>query len=277
VYPEELLAGVLVCGTCIGSVGKVSGNRGGYYGCLRAGRCGCKNRILIRKDVAGRAVLAMLTGLLTGKQFVAELSRQLADAVQAERSASLHEWTLQQAAYDNETRKLARLVRFVEDGHHGKALETAIAESERRLRLLETELHQAAPKGSRLTPPPAAWVGAQTHAFSELCQRYPVQGAELVRTLLGQLLLVPVLLRSVRHYVAVPTWRERSRIDTEFLVAASLAQQPNGGVNSQVGFVLPSDLAADINERLATAEIQERCTGAIASMLLQDFKLAKEV
>src|SRR4030065_238989 len=49
VYPQELLSGAMVCGVCGATIVKVSGKGGGYYGCHRAAKHGCENRISVRK------------------------------------------------------------------------------------------------------------------------------------------------------------------------------------------------------------------------------------
>ncbi len=57
-YPRELLAGNLICGVCGNSVAKVSGKNGGYLGCIKATRRGCDNRLLVRRTLAERVILA---------------------------------------------------------------------------------------------------------------------------------------------------------------------------------------------------------------------------
>ena len=57
-YPRELLAGNLICGVCGNSVAKVSGKSGGYLGCIKATRRACDNRLLVRRTLAERVILA---------------------------------------------------------------------------------------------------------------------------------------------------------------------------------------------------------------------------
>ena len=59
-YPRELLSGSMVCGICGGAIGKRSGKAGGYYGCLNAGKGACDNKLIVRRTVAERIILAAL-------------------------------------------------------------------------------------------------------------------------------------------------------------------------------------------------------------------------
>ena len=48
----------MVCGRCGSSIVKVTGKSGGYYGCLRATKGACDNRLLVRRTLAERAIVA---------------------------------------------------------------------------------------------------------------------------------------------------------------------------------------------------------------------------
>lgn len=61
-YPAELLSGGMVCGVCGAGISKVSGKSGGYYGCFGAVRGKCENRLLVRRTLAERIILASVRG-----------------------------------------------------------------------------------------------------------------------------------------------------------------------------------------------------------------------
>ena len=60
VYPRQLLSGAMFCAKCGGSIGEVSGRKGGYYGCVKARRSICDNRLLVRRKKAERVILTSL-------------------------------------------------------------------------------------------------------------------------------------------------------------------------------------------------------------------------
>ena len=59
-YPKDLLSGAMTCASCGSTIAKVSGKSGGYYGCLGAKKGACDNRLLVRRALVERVVLAAL-------------------------------------------------------------------------------------------------------------------------------------------------------------------------------------------------------------------------
>jgi hypothetical protein len=59
-YPGELLSGSLTCCVCGGAVARVTGKSGGYSSCIGATRQKCENRLLARRTLAERIILAVL-------------------------------------------------------------------------------------------------------------------------------------------------------------------------------------------------------------------------
>ncbi len=59
-YPPHLLSRTLRCGQCGGAMGQVSGKGGGYYGCLKASKKASRNRLLLARRQAEKAILASL-------------------------------------------------------------------------------------------------------------------------------------------------------------------------------------------------------------------------
>jgi hypothetical protein len=60
IYPAQLFSGAMTCGACGKSILQVSGKAGGYYGCLSATKGGCDNRLLVRRSLVERVLIAAL-------------------------------------------------------------------------------------------------------------------------------------------------------------------------------------------------------------------------
>ena len=60
VYPRQLLSGAMTCGRCGATIGMASRAKGGYYGCLKARRSLCDNRLLVRRKKIERVLLTKL-------------------------------------------------------------------------------------------------------------------------------------------------------------------------------------------------------------------------
>ena len=77
IYPKELLSGAMVCGTCGAMIVKVSGKGGGYYGCHRAAKHGCDNRIIVRKSVVEKVILGELTNRISNTDSLSYVFRRV--------------------------------------------------------------------------------------------------------------------------------------------------------------------------------------------------------
>ena len=54
----------MCCVACEAAVVKVSGKSGGYYGCVGAAKGSCTNRLLVRRSLVERVVLAAVRDLV---------------------------------------------------------------------------------------------------------------------------------------------------------------------------------------------------------------------
>ena len=63
---------------------KVSGKGGGYYGCHRAAKHGCYNRIFVRKSVVEKIILRELTNRLSNTDSLAYVFRRVEKMVAKE-------------------------------------------------------------------------------------------------------------------------------------------------------------------------------------------------
>lgn len=140
-----LLSGFLVCGCCGGSYSIICQD---YYGCRRNRASGtCSNRAMIKREELERRVLAGIKEqLLTSemvKEFIAEFRMEW-NRIRREREEGNLRRSGELAAIK---RKLAGIVRAIEDGEWTPSLKERLSELERRRTELEIE-------SSTLAPPP---------------------------------------------------------------------------------------------------------------------------
>ena len=109
------------CGVCGAGIGLVSGKGKGYYGCMAAARCACKNRVRVPRPLAEDVILRSVEDrfadaevirrvLLTVERRLGSLSREVPDALRAKR-----------LDLRREERRQANLVAFAADGRGTKA------------------------------------------------------------------------------------------------------------------------------------------------------------
>lgn len=106
----------MTCGACGKSILQVSGKAGGYYGCLSATKGGCDHRLLVRRSLVERVLIAALRERILCrenlsyvlKRVASEVSRVYADVPEALR--------LKQVELGDPDRKIANFVEFIGEG-----------------------------------------------------------------------------------------------------------------------------------------------------------------
>ena len=205
-YPTELLSGAMKCAACGGSISKVSGKSGGYYGCLAAAKGNCENHVLVRRTLAEKVVLSAVRERLAD----AEAIRYLLERVEAElhriASGVPEDLRLKEAAFDREERRMANFVDFVADGRGSRALGEAIAETERKIAALRTEV-EILKRGREVafTAPPVAWIESRVEKLREVLEARTEKSALLLRRLLGPIRLSPEETPAGRRYLRAET------------------------------------------------------------------------
>lgn len=138
--PPHLLAGLLRRAVCGATIGQVSGKSGGYYGCLAAVKAACDNRLLVRRTIAERCVLAAVRARISN----AESLRYVLDrvAIEVKRLHAELPETLRTThpKLDLAERRVANFIAFIDDGKGTHALGQALETSETELEQLRGEL-----------------------------------------------------------------------------------------------------------------------------------------
>ncbi len=213
-YPTHLLSGAMTCTACGNVIAQVTGNHGGYYGCLSASRGACDNKLIVRRTLAERVILGAVRERLVEPaafervlmKVEEEVARLYADVPETVR--------LKAVELESEERRLANFLDFVGDGRGSKALATALIETERRVDSLRTEVDALRSARDRVfTAPPAEWIAVRLRDLQELLERKTEESAKALRSLLG-----PVRLDPVAPEIGRPFYRALTAIDALALI-----------------------------------------------------------
>jgi hypothetical protein len=108
---------------------QVSGNAGGYYGCLGAAKGACDNKTLVRRRLAENAILGALGEQLTRAQQIRRVIERV-EAEVAKLSEHLPETIrLKESELSAEERRLANFIDFIGEGRGSQALANAVIET----------------------------------------------------------------------------------------------------------------------------------------------------
>ena len=208
-YPKDLLSGAMSCASCGSTIAKVSGKSGGYYGCLGARKAACDNRLLVRRALVERVVLAAVRDRLTQPENLAYIFAKLEQAVANASTATPEAIRLTKAEFDAEQRRVANFVEFVAEGRGSRALVEALTASEKRLENLRADLVELR-RSQRdvFSLPPKEWVAERIETLQSVLERRTERSGLLLRKLLG-----PIKMQPVTPDVGRPYYRARSNLD----------------------------------------------------------------
>lgn len=200
-YPRELLSGLLTCGVCGGAVARVTGKSGGYYGCIGATRQKCENRLLVRRTLAERIILAAVREKLASPENLAYVLKRVKDEVAEASSQAPETIRLKAADLESEERRVANFVEFIGEGRGSRALADALVASEARRDELRAELELLRRSQEAVSSvPPLIWIQERVAVLQEVLERRTERSALLLRALLGKIRLEPVARERERSY-----------------------------------------------------------------------------
>ena len=222
-YPAELLSGGMVCGVCGAGISKVSGKSGGYYGCFGAVRGKCENRLLVRRTLAERIILAAVRDALVSAENIAYVFKRVQQEVVKASAESPEVIRLKAAELEAEDRRIANFVEFVAEGRGSRTLAEALLASERKRDDLKAELELLRKAQNAVhSVPPRVWIEESVATLQEVLERRTELSARLLRALLGKIRLEPVVREKGRPY-----YRAISKLQT--LALFELGPPPEGG------------------------------------------------
>ena len=191
-YPQELLSGAMICGTCGATIVKVSGKGGGYYGCHRAAKHGCDNRIIVRKSVVEKVILGELTNRLSNTDSLAYVFRRVEKMVAKEFAKSPGAAKRKEDEYKKQRQMLDNLIRYISQGRQSKAVEEALKECEQKVVQLGADLEFLGKCHTRLfKAPPKEWIEERVSRIKEVLELKTERSALLLRKLFGKIVAEP--------------------------------------------------------------------------------------
>ena len=192
-YPTDLLSAAMTCASCGSTIAKVSGKSGGYYGCLGAAKGACDNRLLVRRTMVERIVLAAVRDKLANPENLEYVLKRVEQEVAQASSGTPETIRLREAEFEAEQRRVTNLVEFVAEGRGSRALADALAVSEKRVEDLQNELETLRRSQQEVfTSPPRVWVAERIDTLQEVLERRTERSALLLRKLLGPIRMEPV-------------------------------------------------------------------------------------
>jgi site-specific DNA recombinase len=221
-YPTHLLAGTMHCSNCEGTIGQVSGKAGGYYGCLRASKRACDNKVLVRRSLAESIIIGAVAKKVGDPEHLQYVLRQVEKEIEKQRSHFPEEFKMKQTELAAEERRLDNFINAIGEGNGSKALGQALSEAERRTETLRDELDglQKA-REKRFKVPSTEWIKEHIAKLQELLEKRTEQSALVLRKLLGPIRLEPVAIGAGK-----PFYRAFTAIDTLALVEIPLDGAP---------------------------------------------------
>lgn len=108
--------GSLICGVRGGAIARVTGKSGGYYGCIGATRRKCENRLLVRRTLAERIILAAIREKLASRENLVYVLKRVEKELAKVNSEAPEGIRLKEADLAGEERRVANFVEFIGDG-----------------------------------------------------------------------------------------------------------------------------------------------------------------
>ena len=190
-YPSDLLSGAMRCGVCGGSMPKVSGKAGGYYGCLAATRRKCENRLLVRRSLAEQVIIGAVAENLGSAKNLPSVIRRM----DAEIARTLHRpvatLRLKEDQLQVEEERIANFVYFIGRGRGTDALAGALRDAEQRRDVLKVELERLR-RNHEAEAVEAPLVGDSNARLRAFLERRTGASALLLRQLIGKIRLEPM-------------------------------------------------------------------------------------
>ena len=203
-------------------MGQVSGKSGGYYGCLRAARGACGNKLLISRRITEASVLAAIRERLSDPASIHYVLKRVEAEVKRAHAHLPEEIELKRAKLASEERRIANYIDFIGQGKGTRAIGEALSAAEQKAASLGAELRAyEASAESLFKAPPVEWVAERMSALQPLLEIDTTGSALLLRRVLGSVRLVPVVPEVGRAYYQAET----------ALQVLDLVEAPEGGSN----------------------------------------------
>ena len=220
-FPTHLLSGGMACGACGAAIAQVSGKAGGYYGCLRAAKGACDNKLLVKRKLAEKVIVDAIGERISDPEQIRYVLERVEEEVAKLRSDIPETIRLKEAELASEERRLANFLNFIGEGRGSRALGKALTETERRVDVLREELDALRRSRDKVfRAPPVEWIRERMTKLQTILEHRTPRSALLLRELLG-----PIRLKPTSPDIGRPYYRALTSIDA----LALMETPPEGG------------------------------------------------
>ena len=192
-FPTHLLSGAMSCGECGCRMRLVSGKKGGYYGCGKAARRACDNRMRVSRRLAEKVIVGAVQERIVQAEPLRYVIQSVEKEVRKQYEGVPGTIRLKTKELRREKQELSHLIDRVREGWTSQELRKTLDETEQRVRVLEEELkglQHACEKVMQV--PPVEWIEERLSRVRAVLEERTEKSALLLRRLLGPIRLEPV-------------------------------------------------------------------------------------
>ncbi len=216
-FPTHLLSGAMTCGKCGATMAEVSGKGDGYYGCIGATKGACENKLLVRRTLVERIVLATVRERLSSPEQISYLLRRVEEEIGKLYAHVPDSIRLKETELNAEERRLTNFVDFIGEGRGSRTLAQALVETERKVEILREELQGLRHSRDKVfQAPPMEWIDERLTQLKEILERNSDRSGLVLRKLLG-----PICLDPTRGEIGRPFYRATTSLNTLALLDTS--------------------------------------------------------
>lgn len=191
--PTHLLAGLLRCQCCGGSVVQVSGKGSGYYGCFNARRKTCNNTLYVSRKLVEKCIIAELQNQLSNAANLFYVYKNVEKLAAKELNQVPEQITKRKSQFDKLALEIQNYLNFVKMGNFSKAVSDALKEAESKSGILKEEIESLKfQKENTFKAPPKEWVQWRLEKLHETLSNNTTASAIALKNLLGEIKLEPV-------------------------------------------------------------------------------------
>lgn len=191
-----VLSGLLYCGECDAPMTIVGGSSAAYYRCSDERKKGtCKNKLSVREEVARSGILGHLHAMLTDRETIGQVHRQLAKLLQERTRNSSAELAERQARLAEIEPRIHSLIEFIADGDRSEYVVSTLRDLEAQARTEKTAIARLQNRPRSPIPLPEVPQVARTAIAidRQIREGDPDHGREQLRRIFldGQVRLIP--------------------------------------------------------------------------------------
>ena len=208
-YPTHLLSGAMNCGECGCRMILVSGKKGGYYGCGKAQRGACDNRMRVARKLAEKVIVGAVQERIVHAEALRYVIQGVEKEVRKQYEGVPGTIRLKTEQLRRGKQQLGHLVDRVGEGWNSDVLKKTLKETEQRVRVLEEEINGLQHACDRVMQvPPVEWIEERLSGVRDVLEEQTAKSALLLRELLG-----PIRLECVKPDLGRPYYRAHTALD----------------------------------------------------------------